>query len=977
VIRLEDTDGDGQFDQRVVFAEGLMFPEGALWYDGSLYVAAPPSIWKLTDTDGDGRADRREEWFQGKTLTGCANDLHGPFLGPDGRIYWCKGAFARQTYERVGKHLRVIPSLPITTPAQPAPAAPPRFPFPTWSTRASHIFRCRPDGSELEVVMTGGMDNPVDVVFTPAGERIFTTTFLQHPGGGRRDGLIHAVYGGVYGKLHDVLEGHPRTGELMPPLAHLSPAAPCGLARYASDAFGQAYRDNLFAALFNLHKVTRHQVLPDGAGLRSVDDDFVVSDNLDFHPTDVQEDGDGSLLIVDTGGWYKLCCPTSQLWKPDVLGAIYRVRRTSAPRSDDPYGKQLGWAALTPRQLAKLLADRRPAVRRRASAMLARRGADALPVLDLELREAAPDAVELRREIVWVLTRFDQTDARAAVRSALRDADETVRQVALHAISLTRDAAAVPQLLELLQSGPPANRRLAAEALGRIGDKAAVPTLLAVAATPHDRPLEHALIYALIEIDDAAATAAGLKHASLHTQRVALIALGEMPSGKLDPQVVAELLLSPDAAVKQAAAWVAARHADWGGALAGFFRTRLNASDLTDSEAREIEAQLSRFARDAAIQELLATSLRGDSATKRGRLLALRVMAQSGLKDLPAAWASELARMLSGDDTELLAAAVAAARAFAGVKQPALELTAGLLRAARHAAAPMAVRLDALAAIPGGLSRVEPELFEFLCGHLNPDTPLQVRSAAADVLSRARLDATQLAALTETVRRVGPLEVDRLVAAFAHGASADMVAKLLIALQASPSVSGVRMDTLKPIVAKHGPSVQQQAEAVYGRINVDLAKQRAKLEEILAAVKPGDVRRGQAVFASSKAACSACHAMGYLGGNLGPDLTRIGQIRSDRDLLEAIVFPSASLVRSYEPLAVATRDGKVFSGLVRRETPDEIVLATGATEEVRIARADIEETGPGTVSIMPAGLDQQLTMQELADLVAFLKAANK
>lgn len=78
-------------------------------------------------------------------------------------------------------------------------------------TKASHIFRCRPDGSGIEQVMTGGMDNPVDVAFTPGGERIFTTTFLQTPGGGKRDGLIHAVYGGVYGKVNAVLDGHPRT----------------------------------------------------------------------------------------------------------------------------------------------------------------------------------------------------------------------------------------------------------------------------------------------------------------------------------------------------------------------------------------------------------------------------------------------------------------------------------------------------------------------------------------------------------------------------------------------------------------------------------------------------------------------------------------------------------------------------------------------------------------------------------------------
>src|SRR5882762_6382653 len=219
VVRLEDTDGDGRFDKSTVFADKMMFPEGAMWLDGSLYVAAPPSIWKLTDTDGDGIADQRVEWFQGKTLTGCANDLHGPYLGPDGWIYWCKGAFAKQTYERPGK--------------------------PPFVTRAAHIFRSRPDGSGIEAVMTGGMDNPVAVVFTPGGERIFTTTFFQHPEGGKRDGIIHAIYGGVYGKAHDVTDDHKKTGDLMPVLTHWGPAAPCGFTRYCSHVFGDEFRDNL------------------------------------------------------------------------------------------------------------------------------------------------------------------------------------------------------------------------------------------------------------------------------------------------------------------------------------------------------------------------------------------------------------------------------------------------------------------------------------------------------------------------------------------------------------------------------------------------------------------------------------------------------------------------------------------------------------------------------------------------------------
>src|SRR4051794_22479030 len=195
IVRLEDTDGDGVYDSRTVFADKMMFPEGLMWLDGSVYVAAPPSIWKLTDTTGNGVAEKRVEWFEGKTLTGCANDLHGPYAGPDGWVYWCKGAFAQQTYERPGK-----------------------APF---VTQAAHIFRSRPDGTGLEPVMTGGMDNPVDVVFTPGGERIFTTTFFQFPANGRRDGLVHAVYGGVYGKDYFVVNDHPWTGpSLMPVLTH-------------------------------------------------------------------------------------------------------------------------------------------------------------------------------------------------------------------------------------------------------------------------------------------------------------------------------------------------------------------------------------------------------------------------------------------------------------------------------------------------------------------------------------------------------------------------------------------------------------------------------------------------------------------------------------------------------------------------------------------------------------------------------------
>jgi putative membrane-bound dehydrogenase-like protein len=968
IVRLEDTRGAGQFDQRTVFADQMMFPEGCLWYAGSLYVSAVPSIWKLTDTDGDGVADQRSEWFQGKTLTGCGNDLHGPYLGPDGWIYWCKGAFAKQTYERPGKE-----------------------PF---VTRAAHIFRCRPDGTGVEPVMTGGMDNPVDVVFTPGGERIFTCTFLQFPGGGRRDGLIHAVYGGVYGKDWDVIHeyDHKWTGPaVMPVLSHLGAAAPCGLTRYESRVFGPEYKDNLFACQFNMQKVSRHVLVPRGATFTSHDEDFLVSDNKDFHPTDVLEDADGSLLVIDTGGWYKLCCPTSQLVKPDVLGAIYRVRRTGAPRVDDPRGLKLAWAKLAPVELAGLLGDGRPAVQRRAIEALAQKAPSGVGVLTETLRTS--HSVQARRNAVWAATRINGPAARAAVRTALVDPDATVRQAALHSVSLWRDHGAAPQLIKSLErsianvldikpgpnsrnpfNGSLHNLRAAGEALGRIGEKAAVPALLAAAGLLDDRVLQHSLTYALIEIVDSEGTAVGLRSDNPRTRRAALTALDQMDHGGLKAAAVAAELTSPDPALKQTAWWIASHHPEWGSELAGFLKDRLAGKGMTPAEREEWVSQLAQFARGKAVQGFLAERLRDRAAPLEARRTVLRAMARCGLKEVPTAWLEGLTQVLTGKDSDLLGETVTTLRAMRLPKKLPEPLVVALSKVARNADVPAGVRLGALACVPSGLTDVEPSLFALLRAHVGADKTVAARAAAVDVLARAKLTSEQLLALTESLQAVAPMDINRLVEAFGQSSNEGVGTALLGALKASPARSALRKESLKTWLAKASPSLRQQAEAILASLNVDTAKQKARLEQLLASMKEGDIRRGQAVFNSSKAACSSCHAIGYLGGTIGPDLTHIARIRSERDLLEAIVFPSASFVRGYEPVVVMTRDGKAHNGVVRGDTADEIVLATGANQEVRVARSDIEDMQPSRVSIMPAGLDQQLTPRELADLVAFLKA---
>lgn len=938
ILRLSDLDRDGVFDKRTVFADEMMFPEGALWYDGSLYVSAPPSIWKLTDTDGDGVADQREEWFDGKTLTGCANDLHGPYLGPDGWIYWCKGAFAEQTYEQPNREPLV--------------------------TRAAHIFRRRPSGGPIEPVMTGGMDNPVELVFTPGGERIFTTTFFQHPANGQRDGLVHAIYGGVYGKDHGVLEGHLRTGPLMPVMTHLGAAAPSGLVRLESDSLG--FRGQLLTACFNLHSVTRHQLVPDGSTFRTEDYEIVTCDDLDFHPTDVLEDADGSLLIVDTGGWYKLCCPTSQLHKPDVLGAIYRLRREDAASVNDPRGSGLVWKEATAADMAQRLKDPRPAVRRRARSELRTIGVAAIPHLEELLKhETRADA---RLEAVWSLCRIDAPEARAALRSALTDPDNVVRQAAAHAASVWRDGGALAGLKQLLTDDDAANRRAAAEALGRIGGREAASDLLLALQRKCDRVLSHSLIYALIESSAAPDLRSALAATDARVVCAALWVLDQSSSRALTSGDLCVALDHPDSEVRLVATTLAAGHPEWGSSIAEVLRRQSSQTSGPDQNG-EFADRLSALAAIGAVRNLIEEVLRSDSANTELQLaVLLRLENKSFQSD---SWNATLGNLLVSQNTQLVSATVRFLTPRTKAQQSSAHLHECLTAISRSDDFEAEVRLLALQ----DFRKVDDQQFSLLVSCLQPTQSAVVRGLAATALAKIQLTKSQLFELAEALPTVGPLELSRVLSVFEkQGDGHQLGLRLVTAMEKCPAAETLSPQRVVALVTKLGARTSEPAQALFKRVAVDPESQPKRIDDLLEHLPSGDVRRGQRIFHSEKAACFVCHAVGYRGGTIGPDLTRIARIRSRRDLLEALVFPSASFVRSYEPVILTTHDGEVISGVIKDQNSQQVVLQLDATEQRRIDSADIEEVLPGKVSIMPTGLDKQLTSQQLADLMSFLES---
>ncbi len=443
--------------------------------------------------------------------------------------------------------------------------------------------------------------------------------------------------------------------------------------------------------------------------------------DLDFHPTDVLEDADGSVLIVDTGGWYKLCCPTSQLQKPDVLGAIYRVRRSGSTRPADPRGLDLAWDAAAPAELVRRIDDPRPAVRGRAIRTLAARGEPALEPLAARLDDRSEASgsgsgrpgsrgAAGRLDAVWTACRIDHPRPRTGAPgdARRRSGGPPGRGPLRRASGATAQAAA--DLIALLAAGPAPVARASAEALGRLGEPAAVPALLSAAATAADRVMQHSITYALIELDDPAATRRGLEAPAAATRRAAMIALDQMDGGGLAAKLVAGRMADGDPGLKEAAGWIVGRHPEWAGELADVLGDRLARADLPAADRAELERQLGRFAGEAPIQRLLARRLREPSATSAERRSCLAAIGRSGLKPdaVPRDWVAALAAMLEpgAAGTEIVPPVIASVRA--ACRSPpggdeARALAARLRAIAGDASRPAALRLDALAALPGGL----------------------------------------------------------------------------------------------------------------------------------------------------------------------------------------------------------------------------------------------------------------------------------
>lgn len=965
IRRLEDTDQDGIFDRSTIFADKMTLPMGALWYRGSLYVASPPYIWRLEDIDDDGVADVREIIAGTFGFSGNAASVHGCFLSPSGRIFWCDGRHGHTFEDETGQILS--------------------------QGKAARIFSCRPDGSDLRTFCGGGMDNPVEVDFTETGEVIGSVNILYaRP---RVDALVHWLPDGVYPREDqgDCIAEFDYTGSLLAPISSLGHVAVSGTTRYRSTQFGESYRDNFFISIFNTHRVVRSVLQQSESTWTSKEEDFLVSENPDFHPTDILEDADGSLLVIDTGGWFRIGCPTSQIAKPEFKGAIYRVRKTDAPKIQDPYGQTIDWEGLSSQQLAKLLDDDRPFVRDLAIDRLAQRfGKNRSQAFKLTMKLDWPQQSErFQRNYLWMISRISpeiplsiETEWKQLL-SYLNNDRESVRLVALRVLSeIAPHNLSTQFLLPVLEKSSPHQQRVIVQTLEEILVRRAqkpdlqeaseiTQALLKILETPGvDRHLEHTVVHALLKIGETSSLRAALDAPQPSVVRNALVVLSQRPDVKLNPNDTFPLLTSNDRLLQQEAMRVISSHPEWIEQTQQQLSLWLADPELPSERSSLIQGFLLTTFEQEEIRKVVRTALERKQTSRKVRQFLLETLDLLPVDFLTEDWADALQPGLRKSDEVILLNTLKLIR-----KSELDQFDPDILAIFQESRDQPEIALAALTAIASRINEVPKNVLEFLIVRLNDeDQTLSSLTAAETIISLPHLSKIQLqklaAALANAPSHVLPVFQD-----FARVSSEPVqmaYLKSVLRHRVADRISETDLESWNERVT--GREGTQLLKSVMAQRSSMLGERNNKLAAMMPLIIDGDPEHGKRIFFSRRAACSSCHRIEQEGGQVGPDLSQIGRIRTERDLLEAIVFPSSSFARGYEPYTIVTNSGRTYSGVIQSETAAEIVLVTTDQRTIRILRSEIDLLKQSAVSVMPQGINKQLSMEELRNLIAYLRS---
>ncbi|MDJ1486257.1 HEAT repeat domain-containing protein [Cytophagaceae bacterium YF14B1] len=969
IWRVEDKDGDGIAETATkVFVgpseEVTDVGGGVLVREKDAFWCSGPDMWRLEDKNSDGVYETKQSISHGYAvhIGFGGHGMSGAIQGPDGKIYWQIGDIGANITDKSGQ----------------------KHEYPNEGI----LVRSNPDGSDFEVV-AHGIRNDHEFVFDALGNIISSDNDGDHPGESER--LVHIVEGGdsgwrsnwQYGKYTDPRNNNynvwmkeklytPRwegqAAYILPPIQNFH-NGPTGMVFNPGTALGKEWTNKFFLVEFVGTPTGSHiwsfGLKPKGASFVLDGDKKLTTGIL---PTGIRFGTDGALYAADwVTGWDTK--NYGRIWKIDV---DKNKNDLESERKETKRLMALNYTKQSESQLISLLSYADMRIRQKAQFELVARGAKGLEIFKKLIHQK--DNQFARIHAIWGIGQLSQKDRETAsiLSDLLKDTDQEIIAQAAKVIGDVRYQGANQTLISLVNHSNPRVKFFATQALGRVKDKNAVSAILKMIEQNNDEDvyLRHVGVLALSRIGDVESVINLKSNSSKALRLAAVLILRKWRNPEIasflkedDEYLVTEVsrAINDDLSIADALPALAQMVQQTKFTYEPLLRRAINACLRVGGE-KELDMLIAFAGRTDVSDDLRAEALSviGTWANPsvldrvdgryRGELKRNATMVTTKIKD-------KMGDFLKSSNPTILVSSI---KLLSELNISAYNTQLVSLLKESDKPEVRAASIIALADLNyAGIEQVIKLGME--------DKEGAVRTSAISLLTKLKTNKENLPSIVNPIFEKGSFREQQQMLKVLGEMPVDntrVVFEDLIHRMVTEKLSAnVKLDLIESVEGTKDENLIQKLEPLKGK--------GSETEQFKEALLGGDSRQGRNIFLYNSAAqCIRCHSIGGEGGSVGPNLQGIGKTLSREQILQAMIEPSARIAPGYGNIALTMTDGQEVTGVLMKESEEELILKTSAAEPLKVPVSRIKNRENYPSGMPPMGTI--LSKREIRDLVEFL-----